>query len=366
MSSGVDVVVPCYNYARYLTECVRSALDQDGVNVRVLIIDDTSSDDTPAVGRSLAERDSRVTFRRHEVNQGHIQTYNEGLLGWARAEYSMLLSADDALTPGALLRATRLMSKHSDVGMTYGIGVIIGDDLHENAPPLDTSDDFRIVSSPDFLSRCCQFGNPVATPTAVVRTSVQQRLGGYRPDLPHSGDMEMWMRFATQGPVGALRAHQAYYRWHAANMSTRYYANLLSDQRERLRACTEVFRTWGGNFPQSGAWLAATSERLGEEAFWLAGRAFERGDLPESQECLRFAEEHYPGIRFTRPWWNFLIKRTLGPRLWKRIQPVVRSRRTTANTSSGPAEEAPRFHVGRTSGWWPGEHLPDASATERQ
>jgi glycosyltransferase involved in cell wall biosynthesis len=95
--SAVDVVIPCSNYARFLERCVSSVLEQPGVDVRVLIIDDTSKDDSEAVGRKLAAADSRVEFRRHEVNKGHIATYNEGLLGWASAEYCLLLSADDVL-----------------------------------------------------------------------------------------------------------------------------------------------------------------------------------------------------------------------------------------------------------------------------
>jgi cellulose synthase/poly-beta-1,6-N-acetylglucosamine synthase-like glycosyltransferase len=98
--SAVDLVVPCYNYARFLSRCISSILSQADVDVRVLIIDDTSSDDTPEVGLRLAAMDSRVKFRRHEQNRGHIATYNEGLLEWATAKYSMLISADDLLAPG--------------------------------------------------------------------------------------------------------------------------------------------------------------------------------------------------------------------------------------------------------------------------
>ena len=112
--SGIDVVVPSYNYAQFLTRCVSSILDQQDINVRVLIIDDASSDDTPQVGQRLAALDPHVEFRRHEVNCGPIATYNEGLLGWASAKYS-LLSADDMLAPAALARATRLMDRHGDV-----------------------------------------------------------------------------------------------------------------------------------------------------------------------------------------------------------------------------------------------------------
>ena len=45
--SSVDVVVPCYNYANYLPHCIDSILSQRDTNVRVLILDDASPDNTP-------------------------------------------------------------------------------------------------------------------------------------------------------------------------------------------------------------------------------------------------------------------------------------------------------------------------------
>jgi len=84
--ASVDVVVPCYNYGRYLKRCVESLLAKENLDVRVLIIDDCSTDDSAQVGAALASADRRVQFRRHDKNLGHIATYNEGLLGWAEAE----------------------------------------------------------------------------------------------------------------------------------------------------------------------------------------------------------------------------------------------------------------------------------------
>ena len=52
--SRVDIVVPCYNYGRYLRQCVDSLLTQEGVDVRVLIIDDCSTDDSPEIARAIA------------------------------------------------------------------------------------------------------------------------------------------------------------------------------------------------------------------------------------------------------------------------------------------------------------------------
>src|SRR5919109_5208527 len=106
--SRVDVIIPCYNYARYLRQCVESVLTQSAVQVRALIIDDASTDDSAAVGSALAAEDARVEFRRHAVNHGHLTTYNEGL-EWSAGDYTLLISADDLLVPGALNRAARLM-----------------------------------------------------------------------------------------------------------------------------------------------------------------------------------------------------------------------------------------------------------------
>ena len=110
----VSVVVPCYNYARYLRDAVDSVLSQEGVDVDVLIVDDYSSDGSAEVASSLAAGDERVRVIVHGQNVGHIATYNEGLASVA-GDYVVLLSADDMLTPGALAGATSLMEARPNV-----------------------------------------------------------------------------------------------------------------------------------------------------------------------------------------------------------------------------------------------------------
>ena len=78
---------------------MQSVLAQPRVEVRVLVIDYQSSDDTPEVAARLCRADARVRFRRYEQNRGHIATYNEGLAE-ASGDYVVLLSADDLLAPG--------------------------------------------------------------------------------------------------------------------------------------------------------------------------------------------------------------------------------------------------------------------------
>ena len=349
----VDVVVPCYNYGRFLHQSVGSVLSQEGVDVRVLVIDDCSPDDTPQVGKHLAAIDPRVEYRRHEVNRGHIASYNEGLLEWASAEYSLLLSADDMLAPGALARATDLMERHPDIGMTYGMTQVI---IGEQVPTFSTasaSTEYRIVAGSRFLQEC--FENAyclVATPSAVVRTAVQQEVGGYCAHLPHSGDVEMWMRFGFHGSIGVLRAVQAYYRWHGSNMSSTYYDQCIGDQLEFWQACKYALERWGARHPQSRLWWNSISQRLGEEGFWSASRALDRGETRQCRAWLEFAEKVHPDIRFSGMWWRLWAKRFLGHTLWRKLQPVLDKVRGIREASSTPLETV-LFRSGDEVGWWP-------------
>src|SRR5689334_2494944 len=69
----VSVVIPCYNYGRYLPDAVASALDQTGVDVDVLVVDDASTDGSAEVALELAREDERVDVLLHEENRGHIR-----------------------------------------------------------------------------------------------------------------------------------------------------------------------------------------------------------------------------------------------------------------------------------------------------
>lgn len=213
--SGIDVIVPCYNYGRYLRECVDSVLSQAVDDLRVLVIDDASEDDTPAVCADLAARDRRVEILRHASNHGHIATYNEGI-ELARRDYMLLLSADDFLMPGALARAIAVLDARPDVGLVHGRWY-----MHHDGDRPPTPDDSADVEFPESgaLIEFLAVANMVGTATAVVRTTVQKSLGGYYPHLHHAGDLDMWVRFAVHGQVAYIPTMQAAYRRHETNMS---------------------------------------------------------------------------------------------------------------------------------------------------
>jgi Glycosyl transferase family 2 len=324
VGSSVSVIIPCYNYGHYLERCVASVLTQIGVDVQVLIIDDCSDDDTPAIGAMLAH-DPRVTFRRHQHNMRHLRTYNEGL-EWATGDYTVLLSADDLLVHGALLRAASFMDAHPNVGMTYGRSIYF--QSNDDLPRARSGTPQPVVwDGSDWIARRCKTAtNCISSPEVMMRTSVQKQVGGYRLDLPHSGDLEMWLRVAAHAQVAYLaKVDQAYYRVHAHSMMRTTFHAALADLQQRKAAFDALFRDHG-QFVRDGArdqWLA--NKALAREALWTASRAFDRrriGEVPVD-DLIAFALATYTDARALPEFWGLQLRRRIGPRWCPWLQPLM-------------------------------------------
>jgi glycosyltransferase involved in cell wall biosynthesis len=318
--SSVDVIVPCYRYAHFLKQCVESVLTQSGPGVRVLILDDASPDNTAEVAAELARNDSRVIVRRHSSNLRHIATYNEGI-DWASADYMLLLSADDYLLPGALNRAVTLMESHPEVGLTFGYAI----ELSENGAwrwnevvPCQHGE--CVISGKEFIL-LSGARDIVRTPTAVVRTELQKKVGGYRPELPHAGDMEMWLRLAAHASVGFVAADQAAYRRHSSNMSLSYdLTHSLPDLEQRKAVFEFFFKECGDLLPDSQRLHAILRYLLACDAVTKASAAFNDGKMEVSAQIAHLALDIFPGIIGSAPWRKLALKRWMGLRAWRALQ----------------------------------------------
>jgi GT2 family glycosyltransferase len=347
----VDVIIPCYNYGRFLDQCVNSVLGQVGVDVRILVIDDASPDNTAEIAGALARENRGVTVIRHSTNKGHINTYNEGI-EWASADYMLLLSADDYLLPRALSRATRLMEAHPEVGFTFGNVIELSDSGNEMPKKSIVVSGSRILEGREFIELSGGADNLVATCTAVVRTELQKRIGGYRHELPHTGDMEMWLRFAAHASVGFVSAYQGVYRLHSANMSTGYYVisdgrliyaknGRLSDLQQRKSALDCFFEYCNDVLPRRGDLCHRLYRQLSEVAVARASAAFNDGQMEECRQLSDFALAIYPKIKSSSAWLKLTCKCWMGARTWRAVRPAAFAiRAMQRNLFINPAEDA--------------------------
>ena len=105
----ISIVVPIYNGAQFLDECVQSVLQQDSNEWELLLVDDGSTDATPHICQRYLN-DNRVRYFRKE-NSGVQETRWYGILQ-SRAEYITFLDADDILLPSTI----GVLHKYLDIG----------------------------------------------------------------------------------------------------------------------------------------------------------------------------------------------------------------------------------------------------------
>lgn len=302
--------------------CVYSILRQN-VDVRVLILDDASSDETPEIARLLLS-DSRVEYRRSETNQGAVRTFNTGL-EWASAEFTQLVSADDYLLPGSLMRAIQAFEDNKQVGFAFGNALGFLNEPRCRANACDRS--VITILGQDFIEEVCERGaNPVCGSTVTVRTAVQKSVGLYEERLPYTHDMEMWLRLAARCSAGYINCDQGVYGIHGGNMTNSYKG--LADVVERRAAVWSFLSK--ANLP------AHESRRLQDkvdpafqaQALYAAERLV---DSPAWQHDGRRAmariTEIWPSVVCTRAYQKMWLRDAIGPTKFSVIRRLVRSGR---------------------------------------
>jgi GT2 family glycosyltransferase len=305
----VDIVVPCHNYGHFLEACVQSALAQKGVDVRIIVIDDKSTDRSASVAESLARRDSRVQLISLSENVGMIRAVNVGLRE-IEGDYFVKLDADDLLPPGSLARSVALLERHPKIGFVYGLvrhftgGVpprfyprtwltVLG------RPP------WTVWQGDEWLAlRYRRAVNCIRQPEIVIRTSTLRKVGVYNVALPHTSDLEMLLRLAAVSDVGHInRTVQGYYRVHPNSMVRTVNAGLLTDligRRDAFLSALSAVRT-----RSSGATdlEAVVRQKLAEDALEWACCAFPSDEVGSTDDLIEFATATFPAS-YTLPVWR--------------------------------------------------------------
>jgi len=327
----VSVVIPCFNYGRFLAESVSSAVAQDGVEVEVIVVDDASTDDSAAIATRLASMHPSVRLVRNETNQGHVVTFNNGL-AVAHGEFLVRLDADDLLTPGSLARATALFDAHPNVGLVYGHPRHFATPHPPSANTLLRG--WTTWRGHDWFARACRRGvNVITTPEAMLRMSVVEQVGGLDTRLKYAQDMEMWLRAATVGDVGHIDgADQALHRDHPQSMSETDGSGFEADILERRAVFDYLFENAAKTFADAEELQLLARRALASQALRQICRAYERGRTAREpvQWYENFAAEVYPDYRDLSQWRALRRRRRAGIRgaqLWPPFQATAALRR---------------------------------------
>jgi hypothetical protein len=159
-------------------------------------------------------------------------------------------------------------------------------------------------------------------------------LDGYREELPHAGDIEMWLRFAAHASVGFIFLYQGAYRRHSANMSTAYYVpsdgrlthrknGRLADLQQRKLAFDCFLEHCRDVLPRYEHLCRRLYRQLSVSAVSHASAAFNDGEMEEARELSDFALAVCPAIKSSSAWVKLTCKRWIGARTWRAVRPAA-------------------------------------------
>jgi glycosyltransferase involved in cell wall biosynthesis len=182
---SVTVVIPSYNYARFIRQAVDTALAQTLPPLEVIVVDDGSTDQTPEAMAVYAS-DSRVRYLRQE-NRGLSAARNAGIRA-SRGEFIALLDADDRWKPEKLSRQAAEFIDEA-VGMVY-CGREIFDE--HGAQDMDPADESKCEHALEWLTIATLF----CPSSVIIRRRCFAEQGGFDETLRKVEDREMWIRLA--------------------------------------------------------------------------------------------------------------------------------------------------------------------------
>jgi len=110
----VSIIIPTYNYGKYLARAIRSCLDQTHKHLEIIVIDDGSTDNTREVAQGFSDKIIYI----HQQNMGVSSARNHGLER-AMGEFITFLDADDYLTEDSIEAKLHVLLEHPDIGTVF-------------------------------------------------------------------------------------------------------------------------------------------------------------------------------------------------------------------------------------------------------
>lgn len=263
----VSVVIPAYNYAKFLPAAVESVLAQTYSPIELIVVDDGSTDETPAILTGYGDRIQNI----RKVNAGLSAARNTGIKA-ARGQFVGFLDADDLWLPDKIAMQMELYARHPEAGC-IGCGVQVVDaDLKEgrrtsHADLVGTSEK-RLQ---DILLRREWVGGSGSG--ALIRRSILDEVGLFDENLTAAEDWDMWLRIVAQYSVYNVREPLVRIRRHFTGTfrnAEKMERNQLTVYRKQMERTPWAFESSVRRQAMSMIWMDSARERVHARSYWSA------------------------------------------------------------------------------------------------
>ena len=208
----ISVILPTYNRAAWLRDSIGSVLQQEGVDLELLVIDDGSTDDTEALVASI--KDERIKYHKLP-HTGRLSAMKNFAIDRSSGEFIAFMDSDDLWTPGKLARQHELLEAHPDLGFSLTDMAVFRDRTtireytYRTRGTVECAHIFPWIVEQGFL---------VYNPTLLLRRNCLG-LTGYFDETLRSGCLSLNMRLAYHYKCGVFFEPMLLRRLHDSNIS---------------------------------------------------------------------------------------------------------------------------------------------------
>jgi len=275
----VSVLMASYNAAAWIDETIESVLAQTYPHVELVVADDASSDETPAiVSRYAQEHPGRVRLVASDDRAGPTRRRNDALEA-SRGSLLAWLDHDDVWLPTKLEQQVAVLAEHPEVGLVYTGYEAFDGETGEAIPWREK----ELESEGEVLADLFVKGCFIASITTMFRREglVRRGVGFRETEFSFGDDYFLWLVLALDWQVARVDEMLARYRRHAGNESAR----VGKTNYHLLRI--ELLRDFLRRFPEA-------QERLGDtvgeglSAHYRHAAAFELGRRNRARAALLF------------------------------------------------------------------------------
>lgn len=318
----VSAILPAYNAERFVSTSIASVLSQSHANLELIVVDDGSTDSTPALIAAAARRDPRVRVLR-QANSGVAAARNRAI-GAARGKYIAPIDADDVWFPDKLAKQVQGMETDEQPGVAYAWSV-----------RLDAAGRVRGRRPRPHVSGWVYpafvYKNFCSASAPLIRRDCLLDVGGYDTSLRAQGgegceDLDLLLRLAWRFPFALVPEYLLGYRIRPGSMST----NVRSMERSHRIVMSRVERT----APTLPARILRWSRS--EFCLHLLAKCQQAGDCRNALKYLQKAVWYDPGLLRMRHIHQMAFRasmETLG--LWRPHKPVEEPGRSPSAGRTG-------------------------------
>ncbi|MEM1325248.1 MAG: glycosyltransferase family 2 protein [Bacteroidota bacterium] len=182
----ISILLPVYNAASFLSESIKSILQQTHTNLEIIVIDDGSTDQSWVILQQMAKQDRRIRLFQNKKNIGLIRTLNKGLL-LCTGEYIARMDADDIAHPERLEKQVKVLqqSDYQFCGTFY--------QFFPTAPNPVLNRLRRLELQPQYTHPRALFFTPLIHPSLMAKTDFYRSFR-YSEDFPVCEDYELFSR----------------------------------------------------------------------------------------------------------------------------------------------------------------------------